>query len=436
MKKYSSSVSLVVIGVIYTLLIIPRTCDGGAADFFCPALTVIFFVNLLIVIFSGYLKWHQRKIRFNFIPIYISLILFVIIASIKVITSNVFKGRVMIEASAMETDSVHVMEFNPEYLGYRLILRENHSYQITGLLPEVSCTYGGKFSMNQDTVYLQESFILSSDTNLSRKYLIDRTSHFLKPLNPANKTSYKKWWFKIIKITSTEDCSSYTDNYIPKDIEDALNYLDCSMDNQSKEVLKKVPENEVQLRPFPEAGMDIRNRWGFWHEQNVLTNYFHSIGVFHPDDMSSIILLSFHRKLNGKPINLELQIAKITEYWKTVRLKEIEDSLSSNQTYYALKTGDTLTFYLQERNPDGNRVDHYVFPRDIVELDFLKNHVKYFKCRGVLIAKTNDKSGHHPLIVKLTDLGNKHEFHQRKKKYKKGDVFEFQLESTGCTDIK
>jgi hypothetical protein len=42
MGRFLSSTTLVTIGAIYILLIIPRTCDGGAADFFCPALTVIF----------------------------------------------------------------------------------------------------------------------------------------------------------------------------------------------------------------------------------------------------------------------------------------------------------------------------------------------------------------------------------------------------------
>ena len=110
MGRFSTSITLVITGVIYILLIVPRTCQGGEADFFCPALTVIFILNLLIVVFSGYLKWRHGKIRFNFIPIYISFLLFTIIALLKVFTSDVFKGRVMIEASATETDSARVIE--------------------------------------------------------------------------------------------------------------------------------------------------------------------------------------------------------------------------------------------------------------------------------------------------------------------------------------
>jgi hypothetical protein len=436
MGRFLSSTTLVATGVIYILLIIPRTCDGAAADFFCPALTVIFIVNLLIVVLTGYFKWRQRKIRFNFIPIYVSLILFAIVISIKFFNSGLFKGRVMIEARATETDSAMIMEVNPKSLGYRLILRENNRYEIIGLLPEFTCTYGGKFSINHDTVDLQESFILSSDTNLARRYVIDKRLQFLKPLNPTeNSIAYNKWWFEIIEIQANEDCNRYTDNYIPKDIEDAINYLDCSIDKQSKEAFKKVPENLATLRLPPETGMVLRNKWGLWQENNVLTNYFHSLGVFHPDDMSSIILLSFHRKLNGKPINLEYQIKKSNEYWKNARLKENEDSLLVNRTYHELKTGDTLTFYLLERNPDGKRIDCYVFPKDIAELNYSNHHETFFKCRGLLVEKRLDKSGLHPVKVKLTDLGGRDEFYQRTKKYRKGDVFEFELESTGCIDV-
>ncbi|MCX6303733.1 MAG: hypothetical protein NT040_02080 [Bacteroidetes bacterium] len=160
-------------------------------------------MNLLIVLCLGYLKWRRGKTRFNFLPVYISLVLVAVVVSFKVFTSDAFKGRVMIVASATETDSARFVELHLGYLGYKLILRYNNSYQITGLLPEASCTYGGKFSLDHDTVDLQESFLLMSDTNLSKRYVIDRKTNCLRPVDPAtNKTSHNKWWFGIIEINS------------------------------------------------------------------------------------------------------------------------------------------------------------------------------------------------------------------------------------------
>ena len=202
MKKFSTSISLIVIGVLFSLLLIPTTCDSGVADFFCPALTVLYLVNLIIVLLAGYFKSRREKIKFNYIPIYVSVILVAGALSLKLFTSDLFKSRVMIEAYATEPDSVRIPE-NYKSLGYRLILRENYTCQLTCLYPERSCTYAGKYSQNDDTIELKQFFVLSYDPTVGKLYIIDRRNHFLKPLNPeTKKTEYQKWWFEIIEMNT------------------------------------------------------------------------------------------------------------------------------------------------------------------------------------------------------------------------------------------
>ena len=41
-----------------------------------------------------------------------------------------------------------------------------------------------------------------------------------------------------------------------------------------------------------------------------------NLGIYHPDDMSGIILDSYHRYLTGKEIKLEEQIKFYQDYWK------------------------------------------------------------------------------------------------------------------------
>ncbi len=53
-------------------------------------------------------------------------------------------------------------------------------------------------------------------------------------------------------------------------------------------------------------GTWIRNNWGLW-EGSRLSVWFQKKGIEHPDIMSGIILTSFWRHLNGKPIGLEEQ---------------------------------------------------------------------------------------------------------------------------------
>jgi len=52
----------------------------------------------------------------------------------------------------------------------------------------------------------------------------------------------------------------------------------------------------------------LRNEWKL-NKNSHLAIYFHDLGIIHPDDMTSIILTSFHRYLNGKYIELAKQVA-------------------------------------------------------------------------------------------------------------------------------
>jgi hypothetical protein len=47
-----------------------------------------------------------------------------------------------------------------------------------------------------------------------------------------------------------------------------------------------------------------------------LAKWFNRHGIVHPDDMSGIILTSYWRRLNGKPIALASQVKYFQDYWK------------------------------------------------------------------------------------------------------------------------
>jgi hypothetical protein len=63
-------------------------------------------------------------------------------------------------------------------------------------------------------------------------------------------------------------------------------------------------------------GTYIRNKWQLWNPNSPLANYFREKLIWHADDMSNIILTSFHRHLWGKAIDLEDQIRYHIDYWK------------------------------------------------------------------------------------------------------------------------
>ncbi|UYN87580.1 MAG: hypothetical protein KIT51_04795 [Cyclobacteriaceae bacterium] len=142
------------------------------------------------------------------------------------------------------------------------------------------------------------------------------------------------------------DCDKYQDDYTPKDLDDALNFLDCKWSDSDKETFKSKDERDAVSELHFGTGLAIRNSWGLWKGGNSLTRYFNSKGIFHPDDISSIILTSFHRQLNNKDIELENQIKYYKDYWAEARKsqKEIDNEIKiqTKTEYETFKIGDTV----------------------------------------------------------------------------------------------
>ena len=100
----------------------------------------------------------------------------------------------------------------------------------------------------------------------------------------------------------------------PRNIDDCLIVLQKDIPDKEKELLRTGEITTASLHHT--AGREIRNKWKLWGNSE-LENWFQSIGVWHPDDMSSIILDSFVKVLRKEPIDLEEQVKIYQDYWKT-----------------------------------------------------------------------------------------------------------------------
>jgi len=90
--------------------------------------------------------------------------------------------------------------------------------------------------------------------------------------------------------------------YIPNNLENCFRELDKNLSEKNKEEFKKSSPMLYHMS----IGRHLRNSWGLWSNSR-LKEYFLDIGVTHPDDMSTIILDSYYRYLNEKPIDLDYQ---------------------------------------------------------------------------------------------------------------------------------
>lgn len=102
--------------------------------------------------------------------------------------------------------------------------------------------------------------------------------------------------------------------YIPKNLEDCFVQIDSFWDDSTKNKVREMTESEFMAGAHFGFGMWMRNNWGLWGGSR-LSAYFAKRGIRHPDDMSSIILTSYYRKLEGKDPDVKSQLEYYKKYW-------------------------------------------------------------------------------------------------------------------------
>jgi hypothetical protein len=130
------------------------------------------------------------------------------------------------------------------------------------------------------------------------------------------------------------------DTLIPKNLEDCFIQINSFWDDSTKLKVKNWTEKEFLENTHRGFGTWMRNNWQLWGGSR-LSKYFNELGIYHPDDMSSIILTSYHRYLNNQEIKLDEQIKHCQDYWERLKTKELE---RKSREFSEYKIGDTLEF--------------------------------------------------------------------------------------------
>ena len=159
---------------------------------------------------------------------------------------------------------------------------------------------------------------------VSTIYKNDKPLWFWKKIFQLEK-EYKKAKITFIEISENELKNSdntfyeyYEGIYIPKDINDCIAQIDKLWNDSTKLEVKKMSEDEFIGTSHFGIGLWIRNNWNLWRNFR-LTVYFNNLEIYHPDDMSSIILKSYYRYLNNQDIKINEQIDYYKNYWKKMK---------------------------------------------------------------------------------------------------------------------
>lgn len=107
---------------------------------------------------------------------------------------------------------------------------------------------------------------------------------------------------------------------MPFGLRSTINEIDRNLNDTVKYDFRIAPEDVASSKHHFGLGLGHRNEKGLW-SGSLLRTYFRLNGINHPDDMSGIILTTYHRKLNNKPIRFRDQKKFYREYWEVARIE-------------------------------------------------------------------------------------------------------------------
>lgn len=110
--------------------------------------------------------------------------------------------------------------------------------------------------------------------------------------------------------------------YIPQDIDDAMRELDRITSESARESYKNAPEELILEKLFFKLGKWMIINWGF-EEGSRLAHEMRKTGIYHPDDMAKVLMVSYSRHLNDLPRNYDIEVKKIKERINNEQLERI-----------------------------------------------------------------------------------------------------------------
>lgn len=98
--------------------------------------------------------------------------------------------------------------------------------------------------------------------------------------------------------------------YIPNDLMDAFEELTRLSAPAGLAEFKSSPEDSIRRKLHFGLGRWILINWGL-EEGSRISDYMKKHGVAHPDDMVEVIIITWHRHLNGQPLKFNEEVAII-----------------------------------------------------------------------------------------------------------------------------
>jgi hypothetical protein len=135
-------------------------------------------------------------------------------------------------------------------------------------------------------------------------------------------------------------------NYKPVNLEEAVIQLTKILPDTTQQKILSMTEDEFLGGSHFGLGMWIRNNWGLWRG-GKLAKEFNNKGIFHPDDMSGIILKCYYRQLHNQDWGLDEQIKLYKDYWTQIVEREKRRKEIALKNYNEFDINDSITILMK-----------------------------------------------------------------------------------------
>ncbi|MCL2310268.1 MAG: hypothetical protein FWC42_08370 [Proteobacteria bacterium] len=124
--------------------------------------------------------------------------------------------------------------------------------------------------------------------------------------------SFRFMWRGAVALAACASLLCHAAESVPNTLEEAFAALDKQLSAIERQKFQNAPESEAVALAHMGIGMRIRNEW-FRAGGSALPR---TLRVQHLDDASAIVLTSYWRHLNGKPLEVENQINCYHRWWQ------------------------------------------------------------------------------------------------------------------------
>ncbi|NVK66208.1 MAG: hypothetical protein HWE22_16575 [Flavobacteriales bacterium] len=234
--------------------------------------------------------------------------------------------------------------------------------------------------------------------------------------------------FVLCPILTFFSCGSSKDQSkddISEEMKICHNFLKSALRKKELNDFRTTPEDEL-VKYHRGLGMYVRNNLLRHHKHSEeIKAYFKDQGIIHLDDVSSLILRSFHRSLNNKGADVSDRVKEYQAYWQSItdcKERVQERAMEINKQY---EVGDTLR--IQMPVGESNSVIDYPCPDENREWQF--NDSTDLEITGVITKKYHVNSPSNVFFTLQVLTKSKPEVEIMMEGTKVGDELRFSLKT-------